>query len=51
MSKTDREREEDRYAECDCCGEKYWGEDIKRYLREVEIEDEVELRCPRCLRK
>lgn len=30
---------EQHYAECDICGEKYWDEDIKAYLRDHDVKD------------
>ena len=31
---------EERYADCDICGARYWGEDaIRSYLKEVEAVD------------
>ena len=41
--------DEDRYEECDRCGEGYDGEDtIRRYLRDVEIGEGIERVCIGC---
>jgi len=30
-----------RYADCDYCGERYNDEDIARWIREIDIDDEI----------
>lgn len=40
------------YYDCDVCGERFYGEDqARRYLREVEVKDEVEYHCQRHWRR
>lgn len=42
--------DEERYAECDCCDERYHGDAaIRSYLREVERDGEVVTLCTACL--
>lgn len=44
----------DHYQECDHCGEKYWDEDISKYLKEVRVStepDEFQMLCPKCAKE
>ena len=38
------------YRDCDECGERYHGDAIPNYLREMEISGEVVTLCTRCLK-
>ena len=41
----------DHFQECDQCQEKYWDEDIPKYLKEVLVStepDEFQMLCPKC---
>ena len=39
---------EDRYADCEACNERYWGDDINIYIREVSGESESFSVCVDC---
>ena len=39
---------EERYADCEACNERYWGDDIDIYIREVSSESESFSVCSDC---
>jgi hypothetical protein len=42
----------EHYTDCERCGERYWGEDIASYIREVErLDGGVDFVCTGCLEK
>lgn len=41
--------DEEHYVDCDRCGERYHGEFIAAYLREVEVPGGVDMVCLRCI--